>query len=287
MARRRRRGSATVDWVLVIGLVALGALAGIALLGQQTSGQGARLAASLAGGAPAVISAEAPGNPAASGTPDNYAADEGSPLDYAVGFLRGVFENLLDELSLFIDPLETLAALTELGLMLAEDLAGTAQRVLDELLLEPLDTLVNGTPFDQGFVVGQQISPTRALSVVSKLAAIGAVVAPAKRASNQVVIGHGFQVDGHPSYVELSDQLGARRFEVPDDVWARMTPDQRVEANLKFLDRAIARGDEIILSTPAGLAQADSFYDLELQHLRERGYTFSDDGLRAIPPDGS
>ena len=101
------------------------------------------------------------------------------------------------------------------------------------------------------------------------------------------MIGHGFPVQGHPTYVEKANELGARYFEVPRDAWDRMTPEQQIDANLKFLDRAVARGDEILLSTPVGLAQKGSFYDRELRHLASKGYRFSADGLRAIPPGGS
>jgi len=269
----------------VIAFVSLAAIAGYSLVGQQTSAQGAQLAVSLAGGEfsigpdeqtqlPESRSSDLPADPAI------------SALDYAKGVVGGIYENLLNELSIFTSPLETLEALYTLGVMLAEDLAGTARQLLDELLLEPLDTLANGTPYEQGYVVGEQISPTKALSVVSKLALVGAVVAPAKRISNQIVLGHSYRVEGNPSYTELADSLGARYFQVPDDAWDRMSEAQRYEANFTFIDRAIARGDEIVLSTPAGLAAPGSIFEAELEYLGSQGYIISPDGRRAIPREG-
>jgi RHS repeat-associated protein len=65
-------------------------------------------------------------------------------------------------------------------------------------------------------------------------------VAPAKRASNQTILGH------YPDYVKLSDELGARRFDIPIDIWNKMTHVQQWETNRKFLDRMISKGDEVI-----------------------------------------
>ena len=102
-------------------------------------------------------------------------------------------------------------------------------------------------------------------------------VAPAKRASDQTVLGR------YPDYVRVSDQLDARRFEVPPETWERMTPAERWEANRKFLDRTISRGDEIVLSNPASQAKpGTTFYD-EIKYLESRGYRVSDDGLHMLP----
>ena len=67
-------------------------------------------------------------------------------------------------------------------------------------------------------------------------------VAPAKRGSGKTVLGR------FPRYVKLSDKLNARRFQIPDEVWERMTAAEQWAANRRFLDRTIARGDEIILA---------------------------------------
>ena len=280
----RQSGQSTINWLIAVAFVAVAAAGGFALFGQGSADQGARLADALAGHNAAVqtAAADAPARPA---TPIADYQSHGSAVAYAQGLVNGIYQAVLDDLSVFLTPLETLAALYALAEMLVEDVVGTAQKIVDELLLEPLDTLVNGSAYDRGFVVGSQITPTKAVSVVSKLAVVGAVVAPAKRLSKQVVIGQ-FKPTSPKDlpYHDLADKLGARYFDIPKKAWDKMTHDQRVAANKLFLDRAIARGDEIILATPYFNAPKGSFFHMEVQHLVDRGYRFSKDGRRAIPP---
>ena len=68
----------------------------------------------------------------------------------------------------------------------------------------------------------------------------------AKRPTNDrvSVLGH------YPEYVEISDKLNANRFEIPTEIWKKMSPAERWAANKKFLDRMILRGDKIRLATP-------------------------------------
>ena len=82
----------------------------------------------------------------------------------------------------------------------------------------------------------------------------------------------------------LSAKIGARRFNVPTWVWNKISPAEQWAANQRFLDRTIARGDEIILATPAGQARDGSFFARELTYLAGKGYTPSADGLRMLPP---
>jgi hypothetical protein len=96
--------------------------------------------------------------------------------------------------------------------------------------------------------------------------------------SGKTVLGH------YPEYIELSNKLGARRFDIPADVWSKMTPAQQWAANQKFLDRLIKRGDEIILATPANQARPGSFYAKELEYLSSKGYQLGPDGARMILP---
>jgi len=95
--------------------------------------------------------------------------------------------------------------------------------------------------------------------------------------------GAGKTVLGHfPEYVETAAELGARRFNIPTAVWNKMSSANQWAANQKFLDRLIARGDEIILATPAGQARAGSFFARELEYLASKGYAPSADGLRML-----
>jgi hypothetical protein len=88
----------------------------------------------------------------------------------------------------------------------------------------------------------------------------------------------------YPRYVELSDELNARRFQIPDEVWKRMTPDEQWAANQRFLDRTISRGDEIILSSPVKDLPPQSAFAKELRYMRSKGYRVSKDGKKLLPP---
>ena len=63
-----------------------------------------------------------------------------------------------------------------------------------------------------------------------------------------------------------------------------MSDAERWGANLKFLDRAIARGDEFILATKASAARAGSYFAREVEYLASKGYRVAEDGWRLIAP---
>ncbi len=69
----------------------------------------------------------------------------------------------------------------------------------------------------------------------------------------------------YPQYVELADKLGAHRFDLRTEVWERMTETERQAANLRTLDRAIARRARIVLTdapikvTPGSQYETNSF----------------------------
>jgi RHS repeat-associated protein len=94
--------------------------------------------------------------------------------------------------------------------------------------------------------------------------------------SDTVVLGH------YPEY----RQAGGRTFNVPTNVWDAMTPEERWAANQRFLDRAIARGSNFQLATPADEAREGSSYERELQYLQSRGYTVGSGGTTMVPPGG-
>jgi hypothetical protein len=87
-----------------------------------------------------------------------------------------------------------------------------------------------------------------------------------------------------PGFIHLSDDIGARRFHIPKHIQAKMTLDEVWAANRKFLDRTILRGDDIVLSTPAHLAEKGTFFARELDYLLNvrKAYRLSDDGLCLI-----
>jgi RHS repeat-associated protein len=102
--------------------------------------------------------------------------------------------------------------------------------------------------------------------------------AKAAAAGGTTVLGH------YPGYMEKAAELSARRFSIPADVWARMSPAQQWAANQKFLDRLITRGDTVVLSTPAAEARAGSWFARELEYLTSQGYKLSSDGTRMLAP---
>lgn len=102
-------------------------------------------------------------------------------------------------------------------------------------------------------------------------------VAPAKRASGSTVLGH------YPEYSNLADGLGYRRLDIPKQAWDKMTDAERWAANQKFLDRTIARGDEIILATPLDKVRPGSYFARELEYLSSKGYRPSAYGTRLVP----
>jgi RHS repeat-associated protein len=94
----------------------------------------------------------------------------------------------------------------------------------------------------------------------------------------------GKTVLGHkPEYVTLADEIGARRFNIPTEVWEKMGDAERWAANQKFLDRMINRGDEIILATPGDKARRGSFFHREMEYLKNKGYKLSEDKMKLIP----
>lgn len=93
---------------------------------------------------------------------------------------------------------------------------------------------------------------------------------------NHVVLGR------FPEYTELADRLRATRLQVPIEIWNKMTKQQQWEANRRFLDRAIARGDQFVLATDPFQAKKGTFYSMELHYLTEKGYELNDAATKLL-----
>jgi hypothetical protein len=112
--------------------------------------------------------------------------------------------------------------------------------------------------------------------------------AAATSASNACKIGKatsgGETVLGKfPDYLKVADDLGARRFNVPAEVWNKMGKAEQWAANQKFLDRAIARGDDFILSNPVkSISDVSGSFRRELEYLIQRGFRLNESGTRMI-----
>lgn len=92
----------------------------------------------------------------------------------------------------------------------------------------------------------------------------------------QTVIGH------YPEYKQLGENLNAKTFQIPEGIWNTMTDAERWAANKAFIDNAIKRGDEIVLSTPLNQVRPESYFARELEYLGSKGYIPSADGTRLI-----
>jgi hypothetical protein len=93
----------------------------------------------------------------------------------------------------------------------------------------------------------------------------------------EAVLGH------YPEYIHVSDKIGGKRFNIPVSAWEKMTVAERWAANVKFLDRCIARGDSFVLATPIKNAIPGSYYQKELNYLFQKGYRLSDDARYLLP----
>jgi RHS repeat-associated protein len=86
-----------------------------------------------------------------------------------------------------------------------------------------------------------------------------------------------------PDYIKLADEIGAKRFNMPTEVWNKMGKAEQWAANQKFLDRVIKRGDKIILSNPVkNVKDASGFFRKELDYLLQNGYRLSEDGTQMM-----
>jgi hypothetical protein len=112
-------------------------------------------------------------------------------------------------------------------------------------------------------------------------------VAGAAKVSEEVVeqaAKTGTSVLGkYPEYINLAEQLGAKKFSVPTNIWNKMSAAEQWGANQKFLDRMIMRGDNIILSNPVlNVNKVSGAFRQELDYLIEKGYRLNNTGTQLI-----
>jgi RHS repeat-associated protein len=88
-----------------------------------------------------------------------------------------------------------------------------------------------------------------------------------------------------PDYLNLAEKLSARRFNMPSAVWKTLKPADQWAANRRFLDRAITRDDEFVLSNPVrNVDEVRGAFRQEIEYLIGRGYRLSEDGSRMTRP---
>ena len=112
------------------------------------------------------------------------------------------------------------------------------------------------------------------LAALSVIGPGGGYSAAEKGASR--VIGH------FPEYTQLGERLGAKYFNVPTDVWSKMTGAEQWAANKTFLDRGIRAGADFILATPLSKIRKGSSLEREVKYLLENGYKVAGDGSKLM-----
>lgn len=234
MARRRsirvprgQTGQSFTEILLVIVSVALTAMLGFSVMNAGIGSQSASMAEALAGGTPrpeVQFEAAIKSSGLALVDFDRIAAappvpvdssDESGSVAFGQGFVSGLIDNLWEELSALLSPIDTALALTELGRLLATETVATLQLLYDELIASQIDKFVNGNDYERGFVVGNQVSALKAVSVLAKASGAAVLVGIAKRADDADGIPRingkrprNYQYAGqtHPSGVRFNDQ---------------------------------------------------------------------------------
>ncbi|WP_233138224.1 DUF6443 domain-containing protein [Mucilaginibacter sp. MD40] len=125
------------------------------------------------------------------------------------------------------------------------------------------------------------------LSMLEKLGVSAIEKTVAKIFASQSVKGGveiGTTVLGkYPEYINLANQLNAKRFSIPINIWNKMSQAEQWQANVKFLDRMIARGDNIVLANRVtNLEEVSGAFRKELDYLIKKGYKISSDGLKMV-----
>ena len=87
----------------------------------------------------------------------------------------------------------------------------------------------------------------------------------------------------YPDYINLASELGAKRFNIPTNIWNKMSAAEQWGANTKFLDRMMLRGDKIILSNPVlDITKVSGTFRKELDYIIRKGYRFNSNGTQLI-----
>ena len=146
-----------------------------------------------------------------------------------------------------------------------------------------LKSIGNGPGLLRSFSVSGKMTGNMAAGYLLPEATLTLTRVPASQvAANaaRIAAKGGTSVLGHyPEYVTLAKSLGAKRFNIPTNIWEGMRTAEKWGANQKFLDRMILRGDNIRLATPLSQVKPGSFYQQELNYLFGKGYKVSSNGL--------
>ncbi len=87
----------------------------------------------------------------------------------------------------------------------------------------------------------------------------------------------------YPDYINLAENLGARKFSVPTKFWNRMSASEQWIANQKFLDRTRLRGDNVIVSNPIiDINRVSGAFRNEINYMIDKGYRLNNSGNQLI-----
>jgi hypothetical protein len=87
----------------------------------------------------------------------------------------------------------------------------------------------------------------------------------------------------NPYYLDFAEEVGGKRFQIPDEIWNKMSPDARWMANQKFLDRGVALGEPFALSNKVtDIGSVTGYYGKELRYLQSKGYVLNPEGTMMI-----
>jgi len=87
-----------------------------------------------------------------------------------------------------------------------------------------------------------------------------------------------------PTYLQVAKDIGGKVFSVPTEIWEKLSQEEQWTLNQKFIDDAIANGDQFFLASSWADAAVTSFFYKELTYLFSLGYTLSPRGNFLIPP---
>ena len=226
-AKPRQRGQTFTECLIIVASVALIAMLGFSAMSNGIGGQSASMAEALAGGARAeqpIFSAPPPESTlddfdrdvaTQPESPQEDDEDAAGSLAFAQGFASGLIDALWEELGALLSPIDTALALAELVQLLATDFIETIELLYDELIAGPISTLFSGTDYERGIIVGGQVSPFKAVSVLAKITGAEALVAAAKRAeevdripriNGKRPINYQYAGKTHPSGVKFNER---------------------------------------------------------------------------------
>lgn len=162
--------------------------------------------------------------------------------------------------------------------------AGAATFTYGASVVAPVDVRHVNTP-DATEIKGTaarewSASPSPAAWGTSTTFLTRSVATEAAGAGDALVLGK------YPDYIKLADELGARRFSIPDAEWNALTREARWAANQAVLDQAITDRIPIVLSNPATPEFLTGTYGDEIAYLIKQGYEIGPNAMSMVPKGG-